>query len=75
MLEFRSTWFLRVSSVALFLLRDVTGRPTCDWRSWFLCWNAEDVGRLAGVVIAALKNYFRWSLRLAMLRRCIQYRI
>ncbi len=45
------------------------GKPTCDWRSWFLCWNAEDVERLAGVVIEALNNYFRWSLRPAMLRR------
>ncbi len=69
MFEFRSTWFLRVSSVALLLLRDDTGKPTCDWRSWFLCWNTEDFERLAGVVIAALKNYFRWSLRPAMLRR------
>ncbi len=30
---------------------------------------AEDVERLAGVVIMALKNYCRWSLRPAMLRR------
>ncbi len=30
MLEFRSTWFLRVSSVALLLLRDDTGKPRCD---------------------------------------------
>ncbi len=55
--------------MALLLLRDDTGKPTCDWRSWFLCWNAEDVERLAGVVIAALKSYFRWSLQPAMLRR------
>ncbi len=28
MVEFRSTWFLRVSLVALLLLRDVTGKPS-----------------------------------------------
>ncbi len=25
------------------LLRDVTGKPSFDWRSWFLCWNVEAV--------------------------------
>ncbi len=60
---------LRVSSVALFLLRDVTGKPSL--RSAVLASLLErgNAERLAGVVIAALNNYFQWSLRPAMLRR------
>ncbi len=66
MLEFRSMWFLRVSSVALLLLRDVTGKLSlaigglCSVSRWYYF----------NVVLDA----FGWSLQ-PMVRREIRVQL
>ncbi len=43
----------------------VAGKPSCDWRSWFLCWNAEAVELFVSSCynFAELLNAFRWCLQ------------
>ncbi len=66
---FGARGFVRVSSGALILLRDVTGKPSLRLAVLVSLLERGNAERLAGVVIAVLNNYFRWSLRPAMLRR------
>ncbi len=46
-------------------LRDVTGKPSCDWRSWFLCWNAEALELFVSscYYFDEVLNAFRWWLQ------------
>ncbi len=41
------------------------GKPSCDWRSWFLCWNAEafELFVSSSYYFDEVLNSFRWCLQ------------